>query len=105
MIGQFIVFFFIAFKLFFLIAFYPAGNFFILFTPVKIALNHKNLFTCFNLLGIYWVKIAFAQAEVVNSIKHIGFARSVITRKNVHRFRKTEISVGVVLEIEQGNVF
>ncbi|MNR15681.1 hypothetical protein D3C85_1322330 [compost metagenome] len=69
MTGQFIVLFFISFKLFLLVSLYTAGNLLILLLPLKVALNQKQIFRGLNLLTVYWIKISFTQAQVMYGIQ------------------------------------
>jgi hypothetical protein len=52
-----------------------------------------------DILGVYWIKIAFAERKIVDCIQEVRFPRSVITYKTIDLIRKMEYSFPVIFKI------
>ncbi len=102
MVGQSLIVFFITFELLLLVLFYRTGNVLAFSIADEITRNDEKVRSLFNLLAINRVKITFAECQVINSIKQVGFACTIVAGENIYTFAKRQPRLCVVLEIDDG---
>lgn len=71
----------------------------------KGSLNDKKLRSMLNILCISGIKAAFAQRKVVNGVKDVGFALTIISQKHIYTGVKIKVFALDVLEIQYGQAF
>ena len=99
MLCQLLVLLFVSFERFLLPFFESAMDILLLFVDLKRALNHKEIFTVFDVLRIYGIEIALAKTEVVYRIQDIGFTHSVVSDQAIDAFREIEHNLCMVFKI------
>lgn len=69
------------------------------------SLNQKEAFIISNVLWVNRVKIAFAQAEVMNSVKNGGFSWAIVSYEAIGSWAELEFGVSVVFKIYNRQIF
>jgi hypothetical protein len=54
-----------------------------------------------HILLVYWVKIAFCKAQIVNGINQIGFANPVVANEAIELFSERYLPLWMVFEIKK----
>ena len=104
MITETLILFFIPPDYFLSIPFYTTIDIFFLIFPLIFAIDNKEVVVMPYILGINRVKKAFAQRKVVNCIKQIGFAYSIIANKTIDPAAESIFQLCKILKVEERQV-